>query len=177
LKIKLNITLSFCLFIAATVCYGQVNSAKTFINSSLTNCNEAIKEVKNASLFIDSANQTDVDTKTKERFIRLAESEIIASKRLVIFSEDEAENAMKITDDECETASTNIAPIFIETTIIISKLEDAAIQLNLWLKEKELREAVDFVGGATKNLNDTFTKYDVLLAAITKAKTTIDNCK
>ncbi len=126
---------------------------------------------------MDSANQVSIDIKTKERYIRLAESEIIASKRLVIFSEDEAENAMKITDDDCETASTNITPIFIETAIIITKLEDAVIQLNLWLKEKELREAIDFAGASNKNLNDALTKYMELINIITKAKTSVDSCK
>jgi hypothetical protein len=157
--------------------FGQIEKAKSEMKSCATNCQEALKESNNALNYLDSANLVNIDLKTKERFIKLAESEVISSKRMINFSEDEAENALKITDDECLESSDAIAPIFMGTNPIITKLENAAIQLNLWLKEKELRESMDFIGESQINLKDAISKFMALKETIEKAKLKVETCK
>jgi hypothetical protein len=157
--------------------FGQIEKAKSEMKSCASNNQEALNECNNALNYLDSANLVDIDLKTKERFIKLAESEVISSKRIIIFSEGEAENALKITDDECLEASEIIAPIFIETNPIITKLESAAIQLNLWLQEKELRESMDFIGASQLNLKEAITKFSALKETIEKAKLKVEACK
>jgi hypothetical protein len=157
--------------------YAQIDKAKLFITSSLANCMEAVIESNNALSYLDSANVNGIDIKTKERYIRLAESEIISSKRMVIFSEDEAENAMKITDEECENASKFTSPIFIEIASIIGKQDEASIQLNLWINEKELRNEMDFTGTCQNNLKEAILKFTALLKTIEISKEAINNCK
>jgi hypothetical protein len=157
--------------------FSQIEKAKSDMRSCATNCQEAWSECNNALSYLDSANRVDIDLKMKERFIKLAESEIISSKRMIVFSEDEAENAIKISDDFCIEASDIIAPIFIATNPIITKLEEAAIQLNLWLQEKELREAVDFIGTSQIDLKNALPKFKVLKDIIEKAKLKVEACK
>jgi hypothetical protein len=176
--VKINLKIFVCILAVFNCFYafGQIEKAKSEMKSCAANSQEALNETENALHFLDSAAKVDIDMKSKERFIKLAESEIISSKRMIIFSEDEAENAVKITDDACIEASEIIAPIFIETNLIIIKLEEAAIQLNLWLQEKELREAIDFTGTAQINLKDATAKFILLKETIEKAKLKVEAC-
>jgi hypothetical protein len=174
---NLKIFVCFLTVFSCFCAFGQIEKAKSEMKSCAANCQEALNESNHALNYLDSANLVDIDLKTKERFIKLAESEIISSKRIIIFSEDEAENTLKITDDACLEASEIIAPIFIETNLIIIKIEEAAIQLNLWLQEKELRESMDFISTAQINLKDAIAKFLTLKETIEKAKLKVEACK
>jgi hypothetical protein len=177
--VKKNLKIFLC-FVTAFNCFsafGQIEKAKSEMKSCADNSQEALNESINAQNFLDSAAKVNLDLKSKERFIKLAESEIVSSKRMINFLEGEAENTVKITDESCIEASKIIEPIFTATNPIITKLEDAAIQLNLWLKEKELREKVDFISTAQLILIDASAKIKVLQDTIEKAKLKIESCK
>jgi hypothetical protein len=156
--------------------YGQIEKAKDFIKNSYENCNSANQEAKNALMFIDSSYNQALDIKSKERFIRLAESEIVSSKRMIVFAEDEAEKALKILEDECEKASESVFNLSYEITPIITNLEDSAIQLNMWLNEKELREVIDFTSAAKKTLLESIKRMDQLYNNILISRDKVAEC-
>jgi hypothetical protein len=171
-----NIFFFWCIF-SITLAQAQVEKAKAYINSAMLNCDEALKETNSSLLYLDSLNLAkEADGKTKEKWIRFSESESVNAKRLTTFSEDNIEKALKIIEDDCESASNPIADLLLTTPPILIKIEDANIQFTMWLNEKEMRETIDFLGSAHKNLEEAKERIVKVSQSIKSIQTILEKC-
>ncbi len=155
---------------------GQTDKAKTYIINSLANCESAISEIKNAILYLDSINLQNKDNSNLERFIRLSESEAVAGKRMLEFSEAAVENALDILDTLCQVGANSLNPVLSQTHPIFRKLNLATKQLNLWLNNKEKRAKNDWIASSKTMLIAAKSRLEKLRIDIEKAKLMINNC-